>query len=373
MPKMPTLGPQPKKSPWGKVFLLALIGGGIAGGTYWYKNRAVETQPPAPASASTPAATPGPSDGLAALGGGVTTDAGGGMGAVVPTPMAGAPALPAPTLPKDPAEQAGLRRLSIRIDGPLESAIVAAAGKEIGPSLTQVITRTLVWWLGIPGDLRKGDALEALYEDRPGDEPLVHAVKFTSGKYEKTFQAFRFKAPSDNFHRYYLSNGEELEQRLVDSPLEAYEQITSLLRDGRRHKGVDFKTPVGSAVKAPFSGVITRKNWGFRANGNCLELTESGGHGRKAYFLHLSELPKSLAVGKHVSKGEVIASSGNTGRSFAPHLHYQLMQGERVLDPFDVQATTRRSLNGEGKTAFESEMRRLEVLFGPAVAGGNSL
>ena len=40
--------------------------------------------------------------------------------------------------------------------------------------------------------------------------------------------------------------------------------ITSLLRDGRRHKGVDFKTPVGTEVKATFNGTITGvTEWGL--------------------------------------------------------------------------------------------------------------
>ncbi len=79
--------------------------------------------------------------------------------------------------------------------------------------------------------------------------------------------------------------------RLENSPLDDYEQVTSLLRDGRRHKGVDFKAAVGTPVKAPFTGVVKRKNWNFSSNGNCLELEELGGKRRRALFLHLSELP----------------------------------------------------------------------------------
>ena len=51
-------------------------------------------------------------------------------------------------------------------------------------------------------------------------------------------------------------------------PLDSWEQITSLLKDGRQHKGVDFKTPVGTPVKATFDGTITRKNWSSAATGN---------------------------------------------------------------------------------------------------------
>ncbi len=100
------------------------------------------------------------------------------------------------------------------------------------------------------------------------------------------------------------------------------------MRDGRGHKGVDFKTPMGSPVKAPFEATVVRKNWNWKGNGNSIELHESGGHGWTVLFLHLSE-PSSLASGAHVSRGEVVGKSGNTGHSFAPHLHYQLMAGQR--------------------------------------------
>jgi murein DD-endopeptidase MepM/ murein hydrolase activator NlpD len=147
--------------------------------------------------------------------------------------------------------------------------------------------------------------------------------------------------------------------------------VTSLIRDGRRHKGMDFKTPVGTKVKAPFDGVITRKNWNWRSNGNSLELAESGGKGRKAFFLHLSELPKTIKVGDRVKAGEVLADSGNTGRSFAPHLHYQVMAaGGRVLDPLETHDTYRRALDAAEKAGLEAEMRRLDGLLGTVVATG---
>jgi murein DD-endopeptidase len=236
-----------------------------------------------------------------------------------------------------------------------------------------------VWWVDVPGDLRRGDTLDVLFEPRAGEEPVVHAVRFVSGKMEKTFQAYRFKADGDAFPRFFQPSGEELEQRLEDAPLEQYEQVTSLLRDGRRHKGVDFKTPVGSPVKATFAGTITRKNWSFRGNGNCLELSEAGGQHRKALFLHLSEVPRTVQVGQRIAKGEVLAQSGNTGHSFAPHLHYQLMAGssDRVLDPFESHKIYRRALAVAQKPALETEIQRLDLLMGatptsaaePKVAG----
>ncbi len=322
------LGQSPRQGGSGKflVFFLMLAAGG--GGVWWWRKQQAAT-PPAP------------------------------VAAVAPAPQAAPPPAPAPV---DPLVSAGLKLASVRINGPLEAALVESAGREVGPALAQVVTRALVWWVDVPGDFRKNDKLDVLYEERPGQEPLVHAVRFESSKLAKSFRAYRFQPQGDSFARYYQPSGEEMEMRLRPSPLEDYEQVTSLIRDGRRHKGVDFKTPVGTPVKSTLSGVVTRKNWNWRSNGNCLEVSESGGP-KKALFLHLSELPKSIKVGDRVHVGQEIGQSGNTGRSFAPHLHYQLIAGEeRVLDPFDVHQPYRRSIAVGAKAALDAEIQRLDGL-----------
>ena len=169
------------------------------------------------------------------------------------TPPAATPV--APSVVETP-RPGGLSQASVRIDGPLETALVAAAGSSVGPALAQVVTRTLVWWVDVPGDLRRGDTLDVLYEPRPGEEPLVHAVRFVSGKTGQTHRAYRYQASGEKVARYYQPNGEELELRLQNAPLDEYEQVTSLLRDGRKHRGVDFKTAVGTPVKAPIVGTF---------------------------------------------------------------------------------------------------------------------
>ena len=359
-PPLPTLGSPPKKSPLGPVMIVSLLLGMSAGGVWWWKQRLASEQPtPAATQQALVAPVPLPSEGAAAANTAPT--------AAAPAPVAAAPA------PTDPLKAAGLSRATIHIDGPLETAVVAAAGPEVGPALAQVVTRTLVWWVDVPGDMRRGDTLDVLYETRPNEEPLVHAVRFTSNKTGQTHRSYRFRPEGDQNPRYYLPSGEELELRLEHSPLDDYEQVTSLLRDGRRHKGVDFKTPVGTPVKAPFTGTVLRKNWSFRYNGNCIELVESGGKGRHALFLHMDELPRSLKVGDRFNVGAVLGRSGNSGRSFAPHLHYQLEgPNERVLDPYESHRTYRRSLAPALRSSFEAEMRRLDGLLGTGttVAGG---
>ena len=333
--KMPVLGEpsrRRRRTPWARWLLLAAVA--VAAGYAW-RWRAHHRRPPAvaPAPAAELAAAPPPT---------------------ASPPDAGAPETAA----------GGARRLSVRLEGALETALVQEAGQQAGPALAQVVKRLLVWWIRVPADLQRGDRLELVYEERPGEEPSVLAIRFASTRLRQSFEAYRFRGASSQVARYYLPDGQELELRIDPSPLDTYEQVTSHIRDGRGHKGVDFKTPVGTPVKATFDGTLTRKNWFFRGNGNSLEVTETAAPHRKALFLHLSELPKTLRPGATFARGEVIARSGNSGHSFAPHLHYQLEGADgRVLDPFREHATRRASLPENDRAAFDALVASLRGQF----------
>lgn len=333
--KMPVLGESSRRRrrrPWARWLLLAALA--VAAGYAW-RWRAQHRRPPPVA--------PVPPGELSAA----------------PPPAAAPPDAGA-------AERAGggPRRLAVRLDGALETALVQEAGRNAGPALAQVVKRILVWWIRVPADLKSGDRLELVYEERPGEEPSVLAIRFASARLKQSFEAYRFRGASSPVARYFLPDGRELELRIDPSPLDTYEQVTSHIRDGRGHKGVDFKTPVGTPVKATFDGTLTRKNWFFRGNGNSLEVTETASPHRKALFLHLSELPKTLRPGATFARGEVIARSGNSGHSFAPHLHYQLESSDgRVLDPFQEHATRRESLPEADREAFDGVVASLRGQF----------
>jgi murein DD-endopeptidase MepM/ murein hydrolase activator NlpD len=352
------------------VSVLAALGAG-----FWLGRVTAPAAAPATATANTaapaaPAAAPTPTTPT------TTETATAGTPSATPTPAAaGTPpaAATASAMPTAPAPAAnGRRRLSVELRGPLEDSIAAALPREDrqhAEELTAVVNRLLVWDFQVARDARKGDRLDVLWMPptaaAPGlpasGEPVVVALRYASSKLGAVLAAYRHEAKGARWARYYRADGTELESRLVDAPIGDYEQVTSLLRDGRRHKGVDFKTPVGSPVLAPFDGVIARRNWNWAGNGNCLDVRDPAS-GRHALFLHLDVLPNDIQPGRKVKKGEVIASSGNSGRSFAPHLHYQLEDAAgRVLDPFAVHRVERRALTAEERAAFDAARTSLDA------------
>lgn len=242
---------------------------------------------------------------------------------------------------------------------------LAAAGVVNSDAVSATTTRLLMWDLDLRRDLRAGDPLQVAWtEDGAGAVTIVGA-HYTSQRLGQTLTAYRFQASGDQYPSYWTAEGTEVERRLRNSPIRAYEQITSLLRDRPNHHGIDFKAPTGTPVFTPFDGVVTRANWNHAANGNCIEVRFTDG--TLAKFLHLSR--NDVSEGARVSAGQQIALSGNTGRSSGPHLHYQLNRGDAVLDPIDVHGTERRTLPAGDMAAFRAEVARIDAL----IANGGAL
>ena len=259
--------------------------------------------------------------------------------------------------PVDPADEiTGPKVFAGPIDRSLYQTFAGRLPRKLADPLTAVTGRLLVWWLDPARDLRKGDSIEVLYLPST-PEPKVLALRFQSGKAGKTFEAYAFQPDPEGPMRYFDAEGVEVEARLKNSPIDTYEQVTSLLSDGRGHQGVDFKTPIGTPVKAPFDVTVSRVNWSTRRNGNCLDL--SGPGGVHVLFLHLDKMAEGIRAGRKVKQGEVVAFSGNTGRSTAPHLHYQLQKGRKVLDPFRYHQTSHARLPEAAQAAFTREKQRL--------------
>ena len=227
------------------------------------------------------------------------------------------------------------------------------AGIPNADALSMVFTRLFVWDFDLTKDLRKGDKIDLAY--RIGDDgfPEIAGARLQSKKYGKTLTAYRWKAPKDTFASYWMIDGTEINHQLKNSPIREYEQVTSLLKDGRGHKGMDWKAPVGTPTYAPKRATVTRVNFGnFKYNGNCVELKFSDG--TLAKYLHLEKA--TVKEGQTVKVGDTVGLVGNTGRSTAPHLHYQLNKGNRVLDPVQYHGTYRRKIQDSDVVSFLSDI-----------------
>ncbi len=95
------------------------------------------------------------------------------------------------------------------------------------------------------------------------------------------------------------------------------------------HKGVDWATPVGTAVCASSAGTVVRAGWG---SGYGYVVYINHPNGTQTRYGHLSKI--YVSVGQYVNQGDLIAASGNTGRSTGPHLHFEILVNGVQVNPF---------------------------------------
>lgn len=99
----------------------------------------------------------------------------------------------------------------------------------------------------------------------------------------------------------------------------------------REHTGFDILSPVGTEVLAAASGTVTLVSRQTTAWGRRIEITHSGGI--VTTYSHLQEI--MVKKGQKVQQSEVIGRVGNSGTSFAPHLHYEVIVNDNYVDPIN--------------------------------------
>jgi len=96
----------------------------------------------------------------------------------------------------------------------------------------------------------------------------------------------------------------------------------------RAHAGVDLAAPQGSPVTAALDGRVSVAGWA--GNYGQLVVVDHPG-GTQTRYAHLSRI--AVVAGQSVRRGELVGLVGSTGRSTGPHLHFELRQDGRAVDP----------------------------------------
>jgi murein DD-endopeptidase MepM/ murein hydrolase activator NlpD len=98
----------------------------------------------------------------------------------------------------------------------------------------------------------------------------------------------------------------------------------------RFHAGTDLRLAYGSPVAALAPGTVS---FAGERGGYGLAVVVDHGDGRETLFAHLSAI--DVRVGDRVDAGQTIARSGNSGRATGAHLHVEVREGGRAVDPRD--------------------------------------
>ncbi|HLN53696.1 MAG TPA: M23 family metallopeptidase [Lentimicrobium sp.] len=96
------------------------------------------------------------------------------------------------------------------------------------------------------------------------------------------------------------------------------------------HEGIDFTASVGTEIYATGDGIVVQSD---RKGGYGKCITINHGFGYSTLYAHLSKI--DVKPGQKVKRGQIIGRVGNTGKSTAPHLHYEVHKNKRPVDPIN--------------------------------------
>jgi murein DD-endopeptidase MepM/ murein hydrolase activator NlpD len=99
----------------------------------------------------------------------------------------------------------------------------------------------------------------------------------------------------------------------------------------KMHEGMDFTAATGTPIYATGDGIIKNADNSLSGYGNHIEINH--GFGYLTLYAHLSKY--KVRSGQRVKRGDIIGYVGSTGRSQAPHLHYEVHKNGKVVNPIN--------------------------------------
>ena len=218
-------------------------------------------------------------------------------------------------------------------------------------------------------ELRKGDTFSVVYEAMTADgEPInwnqgagrVLAAEFVNNGH--AFSSVWFTDASGK-GAYFDMSGRSKHRAFLASPL-AFTRITSgfsmrfhpILKEWKRHEGVDYGAPIGTPVHVVGDGVVAFAGQ-QNGYGNVIQVQHSDN--RVTVYAHLSKI--DVTRGEHVSQGEHIGDVGMTGWATGPHLHFEFRVAGVVKDPLTIaksaETLTLDNASRPRFTAMASELK----------------
>ena len=134
---------------------------------------------------------------------------------------------------------------------------------------------------------------------------------------------------------YFDFNGESKRRAFISSPV-AFSRVSSgfamrfhpILGIWKKHLGVDYAAPIGTAVRTVGDGVVSFAGV-QNGYGNVIMVQHSGD--RMTVYAHLSRI--GVRKGQSVGQGDIVGAVGATGWATGPHLHFEFRVNGQHQDP----------------------------------------
>ena len=237
-------------------------------------------------------------------------------------------------------------------------------GKKAGVanSVMKQFVKVFDWDIDFSHDVRVGDKVTAIFEeiyhdgDKVGNQHLLAAEFINKGREFRTIR-YTYKDGKSDF---FTPQGREMKKAFIRTPIE-HARVSSHFNPGRfhpklhkirAHKGTDFSARTGTPIMATGNGTIVSIG---RKGGYGKTIVVRHREGYRTTYAHMSKYKSGLKAGSKVYQSDVIGYVGSTGLATGPHLHYELHQAKKAVDPMRVKLPNSMSLSRKELKDFRSK------------------
>ena len=253
------------------------------------------------------------------------------------------------------------REVAVEVTDSLYQSALRAGLPE---SVIYRVTEIFQWELDFGRDVKRGDRLTVIYEERSldakkvGNGPIL-AVRFENDGVLR--EAIRY-VDSAGTAAYYTPEGKSLQRAFLRTPVPgryvtsgfSYNRLHPILKVRRPHLGVDYGAPRGTPIVATADGKVIRAS---RKGGYGKTVILRHGQNYRTLYAHLSRYAKGVRKGKWVKKGQVIGYVGSTGLSTGPHLHYEIHLDGKARNPLSLKLPRAAPIGKKDKANYLKHAR----------------
>lgn len=255
----------------------------------------------------------------------------------------------------------------VNVEGDIKISLYADALKAgASPKMLYDMIQAFSFDVDFQRDIQPGAQFSLFYDtfkdeetghERPGE--LLYAKLLLEGN---PIEIYRFQPPGE-VPAYYTAEGEAVRKDLLKTPIDGARVNSGfgnrkhpILGYTKMHKGVDFAAPKGTPIMAAGNGVVERCG-PYSSYGNYVCIRHNGS--TKTAYAHLSRYAKGVSQGTKVRQGQVIGYVGATGRATGPHLHFELIQNGKHVNPQKITQLPKTKLTGKSLDAFKAAMAKI--------------
>ncbi len=262
-------------------------------------------------------------------------------------------------------------RSLVRSEGQIRQSLYLAGTRAGVPlSVLSELIRAYSWDVDFQRDIRAGDGFEVLFEQIRDDMgktvntgKIVYAALRLSG--EK--RAIYLHKTKDGEVGYFNEKGGSARKALLRTPIDGARLSSGfgkrrhpILGYTKMHRGADFAAPRGTPIYAAGNGTVeyAGRKGGY---GVYIRIRHNGRY--NTAYAHMKGVARGISKGKRVRQGQTIGYVGSTGRSTGPHLHYEILQAGRQVNPLRVKMPSGRKLKGAELAHFQAQRGNIDRKF----------